>query len=142
MTVHAVVRNLKESEIQRVILHLLAAEHVFALRINTSSQVLTDGNGRRRFLKSHSGGAGVADIVAFPRFLEKLTNNSGSITRCVSLLVTPTWIEVKSATGKQTPEQKSFQEKVESEGHAYLLARSVDDVINWLREKRLGNYGG
>lgn len=136
MTAHAVVRGPKEAEIQRTIMHLLAIEKIFALRINTSSHLIDDGKGHRNFVRTHSGGAGVADILAFPKFLEKLTNNSGSITRCVSLLVTPLWIEVKSATGRQTPEQKNFQEKVESEGHSYLLARSMDDVLAWLKAKR------
>jgi hypothetical protein len=99
-----------EREIQGAILHLLAAEHIFAIRLNTFAT--TD---RGRVLRSHSGGAGVADILAFPRELM------------------PLWIEVKSATGKQSPEQKNFQLHVEEYGHTYLLARAPEDVIVWLR---------
>jgi hypothetical protein len=103
-----------EREIQTSILHLLAAERIFAIRLNTMA--LTD---RGRVIRSHSGGAGVADIIAFP-FCFKGTP---------SIL----WIEVKSETGKQSPEQKNFQQHVEEQQHFYLLARSPEDIMNWLR---------
>jgi hypothetical protein len=38
------------------------------------------------------------------------------------------WIEMKTAEGKQRPEQKEFQEKAIAAGHGYLLARTLDDV--------------
>ena len=38
------------------------------------------------------------------------------------------FIEVKSATGRQSPQQKKFQIMVESLGALYVLARSVSDV--------------
>ena len=48
------------------------------------------------------------------------------------------WIEVKSATGRQTREQVWFQQMVERLGGLYVLARSVKDVedaINAYRER-------
>ena len=98
---------------QRACLDLLAAERIFALRLNTG--VFRNAKGRPIF--THSGGAGVADILAFPH---------GRIV----------WLEVKSATGRQSPEQASFQRQVESHGHSYLLVRSPDDLLRWLRENR------
>lgn len=41
-------------------------------------------------------------------------------------------IEVKSATGKQRPDQKAFQTMMERFGGLYILARSVDDVRKFL----------
>ena len=38
------------------------------------------------------------------------------------------WIEVKSPTGTQSPDQIKFQQKVNKEGCVYVLARCVDDV--------------
>ena len=38
-------------------------------------------------------------------------------------------IEVKSATGQMTDDQRWFQEQVEKHGGVYVLARSVQDVI-------------
>lgn len=38
------------------------------------------------------------------------------------------WVEVKSATGRQSEDQLRFASIVESVGGRYVLARSVDDV--------------
>ena len=38
------------------------------------------------------------------------------------------WIELKAANGKQIELQKSFQAKVEAEGHSYILARTLEDI--------------
>jgi hypothetical protein len=41
------------------------------------------------------------------------------------------FVELKSAKGRQTPEQREFQAACERAGTPYLLARSVDEVIAW-----------
>lgn len=41
-------------------------------------------------------------------------------------------IEVKSATGRQSDQQRKFQEMIESMGGIYILARSLEDVRNGL----------
>ena len=38
------------------------------------------------------------------------------------------YIEIKSATGRQSEYQKEFQKKCEKAGGLYILARSVEDV--------------
>ena len=43
-------------------------------------------------------------------------------------------IEVKAATGRQRPEQVAFQRAWEARGGIYILARSVDDVIQRIGE--------
>jgi hypothetical protein len=65
------------------------------------------------------GTPGMADIVAYP-------------TSCAVPAVM--WIECKAAKGRQSELQKSFQKLVQDAGHAYVIARSVDDVENWLKE--------
>ena len=42
-------------------------------------------------------------------------------------------IEVKSETGKQSPEQVKYQAMIERFGGRYILARSVEDVDDGLR---------
>jgi hypothetical protein len=108
-----------EAQISRSIMDYLAARHVFAVRMNSGTQVLTSGGNRRAI---HMNAPGTADILAFPqiRIFSKVSN--GVITPL------PVWIEVKSATGKQSELQKSFQLQVEAEGHKYVLARSISDV--------------
>lgn len=41
-------------------------------------------------------------------------------------------IEVKSESGRQTPEQRAFQAMIERFGGLYILARSADDVLRRL----------
>jgi hypothetical protein len=43
------------------------------------------------------------------------------------------FIEVKTETGKQSPDQKDFEQKVKSMGYDYFLVRSLDQfkaIIN------------
>ena len=46
----------------------------------------------------------------------------------------PLAVEVKSATGRQSPAQREFQAKWEHAGGVYLLVRSVDELRNGLRD--------
>lgn len=43
------------------------------------------------------------------------------------------WIECKSETGRQTKEQKEFQQEVENESHKYIVVRDVDELKESLR---------
>lgn len=42
-------------------------------------------------------------------------------------------IEIKSAVGRQSPEQRAYQTMIERFNGVYILARSVDDVYAALR---------
>lgn len=46
------------------------------------------------------------------------------------------WIEVKKPKEKPTPEQLEFRDRMEAKGHCWLLAQSLDDVLNWLKERK------
>lgn len=124
-----------EAETLRAVMHLLAAEQIFALRINTSSQVIKDGEGHQRFLRSHSGGKGVADIFSTPR-IDVPSDCSKCHAPLISDELSVLWIEVKSPKGRQSPEQVSFQKQVEEKGHHYLIAKSISDVVSWLEAHR------
>lgn len=102
-----------EGETQRAILDLLAAMRIFAGRLNTGAGFI---NGRP--VLHHTFGKGCADILA-------LYPDRG--------LFMPLWIECKAAKGKQSPEQRSFEEHVLNLGHWYLVARSVEDVREFLK---------
>jgi hypothetical protein len=128
-----------EVETQRAILEYLQVSGIFAGRLNT-------GGGRvdGRPVLSHSFGKGCADILAFVTLRRVIWKNDKAFgmdtkhecgrTEVIADSFIPLWIEVKSPTGKQSPEQKSFQEHVESLGHTYLLVRSIDEVLKWLKE--------
>lgn len=103
-----------EAQTQKLILDWLAANHVLAFRMNTGAGKFSNPSGKERFM--HFGVPGMADILAF----------RGQRAHWPS---TPVWIEVKAPKGKQSELQKSFQAQVEAEGHTYVLAYSLDDVL-------------
>jgi hypothetical protein len=107
-----------EASTQKAILEYLTVSGIFAFRLNTGSMKI-DG----RYFQAHSIGKGAADILAFP-FGPAAVFGQSSCTL---------WIEVKSPTGKLSPEQKTFRDTVERIGHWYLMARSVDDVIKTIK---------
>lgn len=99
-----------EGALQRAILDYLAAKHVLAFRMNTGA-VKTES----RFFRF--GVPGMADILAFRIALAQCRH-------CV-----PIWIECKAAKGHQSELQKSFQQQVEADGHVYIVARCLEDVM-------------
>ena len=118
----------READVQRLILDWLAAKKIWHIRLNTGA-MSGSHKGKRWFVKF--GKPGMADIVVMPRIssvdVEKCYD-CGAKTENTSTWTYPTWIEVKSPVGKQSPEQKRFREEVESQGMQYILARSLEDV--------------
>ena len=102
---------MKESDIQRAILDYLAAKRVFAIRMNSGAMF---GKHKGKGWAVRFGMKGMADILAFPY---------------VDFHILPTWIEVKMPLASPSAEQCAFGVMVEAEGHRYILARSVDDVM-------------
>lgn len=47
------------------------------------------------------------------------------------------FVEIKTATGRQSPDQVQFQKDCEAHGVTYILARSVQDVSSLLTFKPL-----
>jgi hypothetical protein len=109
---------LSEKQISSAIMAYLAARRIFAIRVNSGTQVLMDGGNRRAI---HMAAPGTADILAFP----VRRSERGKIIEGYN---SPLWLEVKAEKGKQSDLQKSFQAQVEAEGHRYALVRSIDDV--------------
>jgi hypothetical protein len=99
----------KESEVQRSILDYLKVKRVFHYRNNSGAFVFPETSTHaRRFIKA--GVAGSPDIV------------------CV-IKGQYVGIEVKAPKGKQNPNQIQFQQDLERAGGRYILAYSLDDVI-------------
>lgn len=129
-----------EAETQKAVMEYLAASRIFAFRLNTAVVKV-----EKRFFRAHSLGKGAADVVAMPRSLRVPApdadgfppNSATGMMRWIEGAPAVWWIECKRPGGKQSPEQKSFQEKVEAEGQNYLLVESIDQVIEWVKELRL-----
>ncbi len=45
-------------------------------------------------------------------------------------------LEIKTATGRQSPEQKLFEQLVLGKGGVYAVLRSVDDALAWAERLR------
>lgn len=98
---------MKESDIQRTIIDYLNVKKIFHFR-NNSGALPTLHGGFIRF-----GAVGSPDIIAVVK---------GTFVG----------IEVKNKTGKQSPAQKDFQERLEAAGGRYILAKQLEDVSSVL----------
>ena len=77
-------------------------------------------------LKAEGVVAGVADLILLvPGFIISELKDGYLAKECHALC-----IEMKTKTGRQSPEQKAWQLKVEQYGYKYAVCRSLDDFIN------------
>ena len=102
-----------EALTQDLICDYLTAKRVWWMRMNTGA-TLAEHKGKTRVIRY--GRKGCADLLVIDREDEQLP------------LMRVIWIETKHRT-KQSEHQKMFQEEVESEGHVYIVARSLEDVL-------------
>jgi hypothetical protein len=102
------LRRVLEKDVLRAILHYLTLRKVWHRRINSGGAMLAGHGGKGQFVRF--GAPGMPDILA--------RGSQGAVI----------WIEVKSPTGKQTPDQKEWQVDAEHFGDIYILARSLGDV--------------
>ena len=106
------MKCLSESKIQADICQALqAAGHYFFSVPNESGGRSTVG---QMHLVAMGLRAGAADLV--------VVLPAGEVV----------FLEVKNATGKQSPRQEHFQKRVESLGHKYFVVRSPEDALGVL----------
>lgn len=97
-----------ESQIQSTVLDYLIRKNHFVLRINNTPPY---DPVRKAFRKMPKGTRkGVPDIL-------------------VQWNGMPVWLEIKRTGGKQSPEQKKFEEDCDKQGIEYHIIRKLDDVI-------------
>lgn len=109
-----------ESELLKIVMNYLAAERIFAIRMNTGAIKL-----EKRFIRF--GVPGMADVLAFPWYQ--------GVCKCEAIhrQIHPLWLELKAKKNKQSDLQVSFQAQVQAEGHRYFVIRSLDDLKDALR---------
>lgn len=98
---------MKEHDLQNLILDYLAAKRVFHYR-NNSGAMAKEYKGKRYFIKF--GAVGSPDIIAVKNGIY-------------------VGIECKNGTAVQNESQVEFQKNLEKAGGKYILARSLEDVI-------------
>lgn len=102
--------DVKERELQRLVLDWLSAKKIWHIRHNTGAMGGTH-KGKRWFVRF--GKPGMADIIIAYRVREEFRT---------------AWVELKAAKGVQSDAQKEFQKEVEQNGMQYILARSLEDL--------------
>ena len=121
-----------EAQVSAAIRALLDAHRIPYHRLNSGTTVIPSANGKRRVIRMAA--AGTADILALVSCVTRDRMCDCGDTE--SARVMPLYIEVKREHGGvQSPAQMEFQDRVEANGFAYLLARSSDEVLAWMRER-------
>ncbi len=109
-----------EGYIKFAIMEYLAARKIFFLRVN-SGAILGAREGRTWCVRLAP--VGTPDILVL---LPKLDGRQ----RVIETI--PVWIETKAGKNVQTPSQIEFQRDVESRGHAYIVAHSIDEAKEFI----------
>lgn len=76
-------------------------------------------------LKAEGVVPGVADLILLVPRCVKAHDDEGWYNTIHALC-----IEMKTAKGRQSPEQKGWQEMVEAHGYKYAVCHSLDEFIN------------
>ncbi len=116
----AASRQTREAGPKAEILKLLESKGVRNFRMQSGDIVVQVGARRRRIAGNKPG---TPDILVFYS-----SNEIGKSMKPKNTL----WVEVKKSDTAQSPEQIEFQAKAEANGEVYLLARSAQDVDDWL----------
>ena len=108
----------REQDTVTAILAFLRAHHIPVWRMNTGATKIGG-----RFIRF--GSPGMADILGiWPKELTRVTGAKPLLEPFGRFLA----IEVKSATGRLTPQQLAFKAQVELAGGFWCMARSVNEV--------------
>jgi len=105
------MRNDLEHEVQCAIHHYLTLKRIMHWAIPNGGYRSRSEGGR---FKAEGVLAGVADMMLL-------------------LPGMPVFVEVKTSKGRQSVSQVCFQKAVEVLGYRYLIWRSVDDAVSWVR---------
>ena len=81
-------------------------------------------------LKDEGVTAGVADLILF---VPKVVFNEGENGRIIDVTAA-LCIEIKTPTGRQSPEQRAWQAAIEAQGYKYAIARDVLGFVKIIQE--------
>jgi len=95
------------------------------LRLNSGEVLVKRGSSTHKIQLCP---AGTADFMV-NQTTYQYHSNSKTETIYYIKYVRVIWLEVKSPTGQQSPEQKAFERTVTAIGSEYYLPESVDDVM-------------
>jgi hypothetical protein len=105
---------MSENDIVQAIIQYITMLGGVAIRVNSGMRLTQDSNGSTRVFRGAP--KGTSDVLFCYR---------GLFVAC----------EVKTRTGKTSPEQEEFLQRVREAGGMGIVARSIDDVEAALRER-------
>lgn len=111
--------------------HYMQKQIVTILRLNGFIVMDTDVMDALKFLGNKQG----------PRLAYISEHNARGYTKGQPDLIVVgegdvTFVELKTTTGRQSPQQIEMQKDLTRMGHSYVVWRSVDDVLQWLDYRR------
>ena len=128
--------ELSEAQVKRAVEEYLGYAQnqgkLWYSRLNAGDIYIPNKDGSKRVFKG--AGAGTADLIVIQPgqvHLEYMEKQQGP---GIPVAFT-TFVECKSSKGKQRPEQKEFQSKVEALHCRYAIVRSVEDLEEVLKRE-------
>lgn len=118
----SVAKNSCEKKIQRAI------ENYLKIRQDSGKILYIKNSVSTRFIEQNSVYVSIQFKIGSPDLLIFMKDIKKDCLRTIGL-------EVKTATGKQSPEQIGWQERFEKLGGEYYIVRSLDDVINIIEKE-------
>ena len=117
------IEQMKEADIKRAVadyLQLLENQgELWFERLNSGDFIEARGDTRRRV---HGCRRGTADFIA----IRKMPDDKSEVL----------FLEIKSTTGRQSPEQKDFENTVKGQRCRYHIIRDLQEVMDFLGEIR------
>lgn len=122
-------KHTPESAVLKQITDWLTANRIWHERRNTGAAVSTYKGKSRLTRFSRPGTADVMAVIDVSFRIPHMDDiDNGKLVHFQKVV----WIEAKAPKGVQSDAQKAFQQEVTAAGHIYVLAFSVDDVIESL----------
>lgn len=123
------------------IMEYLAVLRIPAYRINSGFHVVREPGKKERAFSF--GEKGMADILASPRLPvplpdpiklpDQALHYQHGLTMVVPCFL---WIECKYGSGRQSREQKEFEQRSIGADHYYVVVGSIDELRDWLHEHK------
>jgi hypothetical protein len=122
------IMNHEESKLQRQCVAWFRAQYpqyamLLTHPINEGSGHTTTDRRRQGIHKAEGAVAGVPDLILFMHGRQHYKESGISMSKPASAL----GIEMKTAKGRQSQQQKDFQEVFEAAGYMYAVVRSIDE---------------
>jgi len=129
-----------EKDIQRACIDYLDAKRVMYLRLNAGDSFRPGANGK--LYKVRGATKGTADLLVLATRNEAHSVKAQGLTidtvHIHEVYVSADWprpifVEFKSEKGRQTTEQKEFEQTVKVNNYEYYLIRSLDELLEVLK---------